>query len=111
MSVKDSLVMTVVVFGLFLLLLFIALEDRGLVTYLEQSRKLSRIQVQNQALEEENAELFRSIERLQNDMGYVGGIARRELGMVSKDEVILRFRKDPSTDRPQSPPPAVEPLR
>ena len=55
------------------------------------SREKARIVAGNQALGEENERLKREIERLKNDPRYIEGIARRELGMIGKNEVIYRF--------------------
>ncbi|MFH1886846.1 MAG: septum formation initiator family protein [Pseudomonadota bacterium] len=94
MSVRDSLIFTGLIFALFGFFLFIALEDRGLVHLLDQSRTLAKVQAANTRLEDENSELCRSIGRLKSDMGYVESMARRDLGMVGKEEVVLRFKKD-----------------
>ena len=41
-------------------------------------------------LAKENLILYSEIERLKNDSKYIENIARQELGMIGKDEVILK---------------------
>lgn len=45
----------------------------------------------NKKLAEENQALFEEIQRLRTDPKYVGYIARRELGLIKRNEVIYRF--------------------
>ena len=44
------------------------------------------------ALNKENQELYRNVERLKNDPEYIEEIARKGLGMVARDEVIYQFK-------------------
>ena len=46
----------------------------------------------NMKLEQENHELYRTIERLKNDPEYIENIARQEFGMIGKDELILKIK-------------------
>jgi cell division protein FtsB len=45
-------------------------------------------------LTEENQALFDEIQRLRKDPKYIERVARKELGLVKKNEVIYRFRDD-----------------
>jgi cell division protein FtsB len=47
----------------------------------------------NDALKKENLSLYREIERLKNDPEYVEDVARKELGVIGKDEVIIKVKK------------------
>ncbi|MBW1812804.1 MAG: septum formation initiator family protein, partial [Deltaproteobacteria bacterium] len=38
--------------------------------------------------------LSTEIDRAKNDPAYIEAVARQELGMIGKDEVILKFNKD-----------------
>ena len=53
----------------------------------EEYRKLLQ---ENEKLKQDNLSLYRTIERLKNDPEYIESIARKELGMIKKDEVILK---------------------
>ncbi|MGD9730561.1 MAG: septum formation initiator family protein [Desulfamplus sp.] len=47
---------------------------------------------ENDAINESNKILERKINRLKSDISYIEHIARHELGMVSKDELVFRFQ-------------------
>ena len=71
------------------LALMIVFGDSGLV---ELSRRRSHQQAlagQNETLARENVSLYRTIQRLKNDPVYIESVARNELGMIGKDDVIL----------------------
>jgi cell division protein FtsB len=77
---------TVVLLNLFLLII---IGDNGLV---ELSRLRDQEQVligQNETLARENVNLYRTIDRLQHDLVYIENVARNELGMVGKNDLIL----------------------
>lgn len=76
----------VVLFNLMLLIVF---GDNGLV---ELSRLRAREQAlagQNETLARENVSLYRTIGRLKSDPVYIESVARNELGMVGKDDVVI----------------------
>jgi cell division protein FtsB len=43
------------------------------------------------SIEQENQDLWRNIERLHSDMGYIEKIAREELGLVRPGELVFEF--------------------
>jgi cell division protein FtsB len=43
--------------------------------------------------------LYREIDRVKNDLKYIENVARQELGMVGKDEVILRMEQPPEVPK------------
>ncbi|MBF0229078.1 MAG: septum formation initiator family protein [Desulfamplus sp.] len=47
---------------------------------------------ENLAINEANRVLERKIDRLKSDITYIEHIARHELGMVAKDELVFRFQ-------------------
>jgi len=47
----------------------------------------------NDELIRENLSLYREIERLKNDPEYVENVARNELGVIGKDEVVVKVKK------------------
>ena len=92
MSYRRKISLYAAVMALAVLLLVIILSDNGLV-------ELSRLQAAHEALGAENArlsrenlQLYRAIDRLQNDPAFVESVARRELGMIRADELIFQFQ-------------------
>jgi cell division protein FtsB len=43
----------------------------------------------NKSIDEENLSFYREIDRLKNDYKYIENIARKELGFIGKDEVVI----------------------
>lgn len=87
LSVKCMLAVAAVV--LVNLLLLIVFGDNGLV---ELSRLRDREQTladQNELLARENVNLYRTIGRLRQDPLYLESVARNELGMIGKDDIII----------------------
>ena len=44
----------------------------------------------NERLTRENVDLYRQIERLKSDPAYIESVARRELGLIRPDEMVLK---------------------
>ena len=76
----------VVLFNLMLLIVF---GDNGLVELARLRAQEQRLADQNETLARENVDLYRTIGRLKNDPVYIESVARNELGMVGKDDVII----------------------
>ncbi len=47
---------------------------------------------ENNAINQANTVLERKVDRLKSDISYIEYIARHELGMVAKDELVFRFQ-------------------
>jgi cell division protein FtsB len=80
---------------LFLLLmsLLITFGNRGVVDNYLMSKRLAQLKSQNREITIENNELKKKITLLRNDINYIEMIARNELGMVKKGDVIYRWAK------------------
>lgn len=93
MSLKKNIMLALAIMTMFLLLLFIVLGEKGLTDLHRLKMKKENISSKNEALVKENLTLYREIERLKNDPGYVENVARQELGVIGKDEVIIKVKK------------------
>ncbi|MFP4039181.1 MAG: FtsB family cell division protein [Desulfosudaceae bacterium] len=80
--------------GLLWLAGMILFGRNGYLDYLDLEDRLARIESENQAVAEENARLRRLVSRLKNDPDYIEHVARKELGMVGKDELIYRYKPE-----------------
>lgn len=78
---------------LFFTALFILYSDKGLFDLRLLDAEKKRLVRENQRLEHENLMLYREIDRVKNDLKYIENVARQELGMVGKDEVIFRMEQ------------------
>ncbi len=65
--------------------------DKGLVDYLSLKGKLSALQGTNKRTSNENKVLKEKVMLLRHDLRYIETIARNELGMVKKGDIVYRF--------------------
>jgi len=74
---------------LFNLMLVIVFGDNGLVELSRMRDRQRHLAVGNETLARENVSLYRIIGRLRSDPVYIESVARNELGMIGRDDVIL----------------------
>jgi cell division protein FtsB len=72
------------------MLIFIVFGENGLLDLNRLKTERDHLLHKNEALKNENLSLYREIERLKKDPEYVENVARQELGVIGKDEVILK---------------------
>jgi cell division protein FtsB len=90
MNTKQRIFVGISILLLFCLLLFIMFSDSGLADLFKLKSDRDRLLQENERLKQENLSLYRTIDRLKNDPEYIESIARKEFGMIKKDEVILK---------------------
>jgi len=84
-------------FLLFILFLFILLGlvtffgDNGILHLIGLKKELSLMKEKNLKMEEENQKLKEEVRRLRQEKRYIEEIARKELGMVKKGEIVYHF--------------------
>lgn len=93
MNTRQNISLVASILVLFSLLLFILFSDNGLADFFKLRSDRDRLVQENERLKHENLSLYRTIERLKNDPEYIESIARKELGMIRKDEVILQSKE------------------
>lgn len=78
---------------IFLLLigLLITFGDRGFVDNYMMKEKLAAIRKTNEQMIHKNKELKKKIVLLRNNLQYIEMVARNEIGMVKKGNIIYRF--------------------
>jgi cell division protein FtsB len=74
-------------------LFVIGLSDRGGVDLYQLKLERDRLRQANIRLQQSNEAQYRMIERLKYDPEFVENIARRELGMIRKNEVVILKKK------------------
>lgn len=75
------------------ILFMIVYSENGFNDWCHLNREIVDIQSENKKLDLANRELARTIERLKTDMGYIEHVARHELGMTGKNEIVFRFKE------------------
>jgi cell division protein FtsB len=99
MSTRDKIFVVGGIVALVSFLFVIGLGDRGAVDLYQLHLRKVRLSRSNLELQKKNDELYRKIQRLRVDFDLIENIARTELGMVGKDEVVYQFRK-PAEGKP-----------
>lgn len=93
MTTKHKIVFVAGILVLFSFLFVIGLGDRGAVDLYQLHLRKVALNRSSLELEKKNRALYHSIQRLKHDPEFVENIARNELGMVRKDEMVYQFRK------------------
>jgi len=92
MSLKKKILLFLAILMLFNLILVVIFSDNGLVDLIMLKKEKERSAEKNREVIRENLSLYREIERLKHDPEFIESVARKELGVVGKDEVILKPR-------------------
>ena len=100
MSDRQKILLSIVILLLFSLLVFIMFSDSGLADLFKLKSERDRLFQENARLKRENLTMYRMIERLKNDPEYIESVARKELGMIKKGEVILKPKPSGDENRP-----------
>ena len=96
MGLKKNIMLVLAIMTMCLMLLFIVFGENGLTDLYKLKMEKDNLSKKNDELKKENLSLYREIERLKNDPGYVEDVARKELGVIGKDEVIIKIKKERS---------------
>ncbi len=67
--------------------------DRGLISIYKLSKERDSIKDYNEKIKEKNIAMRDEIQRLKTDDRYIEMIARKEFGMVGKNELVYQFEK------------------
>ncbi|MEE8480048.1 MAG: septum formation initiator family protein [Desulfobacterales bacterium] len=92
MSLKKKILLFLAILVLFNLILVVIFSDNGLVDLILLRKEKERSAEKNREVIRENLSLYREIDRLKHDPEFIESVARKELGVVGKDEVILKPR-------------------
>ena len=92
MSLGKKILLFLAILVLFNLILVVIFSDNGLVDLIMLRKEKERSAEKNREVIRENLSLYREIERLKHDPEFIESVARKELGVVGKDEVILKPR-------------------
>jgi len=71
----------------------VTFSNRGLIDNFRMKERLIALKNADYDLARENGELKRTISLLKDDLSYIEMVARNELGMVKKGDVVFRFDK------------------
>ncbi len=90
---KQNILMSLAILALFFLFLLIIFGDKGLADLNMMKKGKDGLADKNETLIRENIRLYHTIERLNNDPVFIENVARQELGVIGKHEVIVKIEK------------------
>lgn len=73
---------------------FLAFGENGVKLVEAKRREHEAVLAQNRRMEEENAEMARTIKRLKEDPFFVEFVARQEYGLAGPDDIVFAFDKE-----------------
>jgi len=91
-NTKKSVLLAFIILAIFSLLLFIIFGENGLADLHLLKIERDNLSKQNAELAKQNLDLYREIVRLKSDPKYLESVARKELGVVGKDELIFKLK-------------------
>ncbi len=85
-----------------LALLYSLFGEVGVISTLKLYSKQKQLAAENVKLREENERLRQEVEKLRSNPSYIEEIARRELGLVKKKEIVIPLDRkgDPASPSP-----------
>ena len=90
MTKKSNILLSLAAFLLIVLFFFIIVSEHGLADLRFLKKERDRLVEESKRLSRENLAISIEIDRLKHDPAYIESIARQELGMIGKDEIILK---------------------
>ena len=90
MTRKLNILLSIAALLLIALFFFIIVNEHGLADLRFLKKERDRFVEESKRLTRENLTISIEIDRLKHDPAYIESIARQELGMIGKDEIILK---------------------
>ena len=95
MTRKQNILLSLTILCLIALFIYIVFSTHGYIDMTQLRLEQEKLVQKNERLNRENSALRKEINRLKNDYDYIENIARQELGMIRKDELILKPKTQP----------------
>lgn len=73
-------------------MVLIIIGDNGVNDLNAMKQELNDLKAENEELQQKNIEMHRKIKRLKEDPKFIENIARQELKMIRKDEIVFKFK-------------------
>ena len=99
MSVKELFGVSSALFVLIAMVVLILFSEKGFNDLKKLHLVKAEIEAKNGDIDRDNKEIERKIKRLKEDAAYIETIARQELGMVGKRDVVLTFKEKKKAEK------------
>ena len=90
MTKTQSILVSIAIILIAALFFFIIVSEHGLVDLVFLKQERGKLVKKSERLNQENLSISIEIDRLKHDPEYIENVARKELGMIGADEVILK---------------------
>ena len=90
-GVGHPIAMVLAVMGIVVMFFSIILGDKGISSLQLIKNERKALMIAHDELKRKNLQLYHEIERLKNDPVYIEAIARQELGLVGKKEIVINM--------------------
>ena len=99
MKVNVKIVVSILFLGILLTLAgLLFFGQRGFTHLLTLQEQFATLEAENQRIVQENERLQKEIELLNKNMAYIEDIARKQLGLVKKDELVYQLQPKESNE-------------
>jgi len=99
MTKSQNIGISITILLLFALFIYIVFSPHGYSDLALLKKEQSKLVQKNERLTRENLDIRIEIDRLKHDLGYIESIARQEFGMIRKDEIILKPKKQSDREK------------
>jgi len=90
MTKTQNILVSIAIIFIAALFFFIIVSEHGLVDLVFLKQERGKLVKKSERLNQENLSISIEIDRLKHDPEYIENVARKELGMIGEDEVILK---------------------
>jgi len=90
MNKTQGILISIAILMLAALFFFVIVSEHGLADLIFLKREQVKLIEENERLTRENLSISIEIDRLKHDPEYIENVARKELGMIGEDEVIIK---------------------
>ena len=95
MTKSQGILISIAILLFAALFFFTIVSEHGLADLIFLKQEQRKLVEKSEQLTRQNLSLGIEIDRLKHDPAYIENIARKELGMIGEDEVILKPRSFP----------------
>jgi len=93
-KLKEKVQFLLLIFFIFLIAYWTIFGDNGILKLRKIEQENDKVKAASEKIKEENERLKKEIKLLQEDRKYVEKVAREELGMTRKDEIIFKKKQN-----------------
>lgn len=91
MNSRQNIALSLAALVMFSMLLFIIFGDNGFADLNVMKSGRDSLVIKNEVLLRKNLSLYHTIQRLKNDNEFIENVARQELGLVGRQELVFKM--------------------